>query len=162
MRITRSARRHGVSDEAIRQAVANAIRLVDTDDRLFVIGADAARQLLELVARSTEADDLVVFHAMAPPTRQCQEVLAMTKTHNPSGEPDPALAERLAPMTIAGIDAMSDQEIAEIMGGTAEDIAAEPAWTWREAAKAATDEYADRLAGHSAHARAWGFGGLAE
>jgi len=114
--------------------------------RLFVIGADAARQLLELVARSTEADDLVVFHAMAPPTRQCQEVLAMTKTHNPSGEPDPALAERLAPMTIAEIDAMSDQEIAEIMGGTAEDIAAEPAWTWREAAKAATDEYADRLA----------------
>ncbi len=70
----------------------------------------------------------------------------MTETHNPSGEPDPALAERLAPMTIAEIDAMSDQEITEIMGATAEDIAAEPAWTWREAAKAATDEYADRLA----------------
>jgi hypothetical protein len=70
----------------------------------------------------------------------------MTKTHNAPGEPDPALAERLAPMTIAEIDAMSDQEVAEIMGATAEEIAAEPAWTWREAAKAATDEYADRLA----------------
>jgi len=120
--------------------------LVDTDDRLFVIGARRRQAVARARRPINEADDLVVFHAMAPPTRQCQEVLAMTKTHNPSGEPDPALAGRLAPMTIAEIDAMSDQEIAEIMGATAEDIAAEPAWTWREAAKAATDEYADRLA----------------
>lgn len=70
----------------------------------------------------------------------------MTKTHDASGEPNPTLAERLAPMNIAEIDAMSDQEIAEIMGATAEEIAAGPAWAWREAAKAATDEYADRLA----------------
>lgn len=41
------------------------LRLVDTDDGLFIIGADASGQLLELVARSTEADDLVVFHAMS-------------------------------------------------------------------------------------------------
>lgn len=48
MRITRSARRHGVSDEAIRHAVANA-----------------SGQMLELAARPTEAaGDLVVFHAM--------------------------------------------------------------------------------------------------
>jgi hypothetical protein len=32
MRITKSARRHGVSDEAIRHAVTNAIRLIETDD----------------------------------------------------------------------------------------------------------------------------------
>lgn len=65
MRITRSARRHGVSDEAIRHAVANAIRVVDTDDGLFVIGANASGQMLELAARPTEAaGDLVVFHAM--------------------------------------------------------------------------------------------------
>ena len=38
MRVTESARRHGVSDEAIRHAASNAIRLVDTDDGLFVIG----------------------------------------------------------------------------------------------------------------------------
>lgn len=73
-------------------------------------------------------------------------VSATTKTHNVSGGPGPTLAERLAPMTIAEIDAMTDQEVAKIMGATAEEIAAEPAWTWREAAKAATDEYADRLA----------------
>jgi len=64
MRISQSARRHGVSDEAIRPAVVNAIRLVETDDGLFVIGADASGRMLELVARSAEAGDLVVFHAM--------------------------------------------------------------------------------------------------
>ncbi|MDQ2846288.1 MAG: hypothetical protein M3Y77_08050 [Actinomycetota bacterium] len=48
-------------------------------------------------------------------------------------------------MTIVEIEAMSDQEVAELMGATAEEITAEPAWTWREAAKAATDEYADKL-----------------
>lgn len=64
VRITESARRHGVSDEAIRHSVANAIRLVHTEDGLFVIGADASGQMLELVARPTEADDLIVFHAM--------------------------------------------------------------------------------------------------
>jgi 3-oxoacyl-[acyl-carrier-protein] synthase III len=64
MRITKSARRHGVSDEAIRHAVTNAIRLIDTDDGVFAIGADAAGRMLELAARSTEDGDLVVFHAM--------------------------------------------------------------------------------------------------
>ena len=48
-------------------------------------------------------------------------------------------------MTIAEIDAMSDREVAELMGATEEEIASEPAWTWREAAKAATSEYADKL-----------------
>lgn len=64
MRITRSARRHGVSDEAIRHAVTNAIRVLDTDDGMFVIGADASGKVLELVARPTEDGDLLVFHAM--------------------------------------------------------------------------------------------------
>jgi len=63
VRITRSARRHGVSDQAIRHAVTNAIRLVATDDGVFVIGADDSGRVLELVARTTD-DDLVVFHAM--------------------------------------------------------------------------------------------------
>lgn len=63
MRIARSARRHGVSDQAIRHAVTNAIRLVATDDAVFVIGADDSGRILELVARTTD-DDLVVFHAM--------------------------------------------------------------------------------------------------
>jgi hypothetical protein len=62
--IARSARRHGVSDEAIRHALTNAVRLIDTDDGLFVIGADRSGQLLELVARATEDGELLVFHAM--------------------------------------------------------------------------------------------------
>ncbi len=64
VRITESARRHGVSDEAIQHAFANAIRLVDTDDGLFVIGADSSGRMLELVARPTESGEIVVFHAM--------------------------------------------------------------------------------------------------
>ncbi len=48
-------------------------------------------------------------------------------------------------MTIAEIDTMTDQEVAELMGATPEEIAAEPAWTWRNEARAATDEYAERL-----------------
>jgi hypothetical protein len=70
----------------------------------------------------------------------------MTKPHTAPGKLDPTLAKRLAPMSIAEIDAMSDQRVAELMGATAEETAAEPSWTWREAAKAATDEYAERLA----------------
>lgn len=70
----------------------------------------------------------------------------MNKPHAAPGKLDPSLAERLAPMTIAEIDAMSDQKVAELMGATAEEAAAEDAWSWRAAAKAATDEYAERLA----------------
>ena len=69
----------------------------------------------------------------------------MTDSQRAAAEHE-GLAERLAPMTIAEIDAMSDQEVAELMGATAEEMAAEPAWTWREAAKAATDECAEELA----------------
>jgi hypothetical protein len=48
-------------------------------------------------------------------------------------------------MTIAEIDAMSDRQVAELMGATADEAAAEDAWSWRAAARAATDEYAERL-----------------
>lgn len=64
VRITSSARSHGVSDQAIRHAVSNAIRLVYPDDGVFVIGADPAGRMLELVARTTEDGELLVFHAM--------------------------------------------------------------------------------------------------
>src|SRR5262252_1343143 len=69
----------------------------------------------------------------------------MTKPRSRASDPGPALAERLARMSIAEIDAMSDREVAELMGATEEEIGTEPAWTWREAAKAATSEYADKL-----------------
>lgn len=64
MKIVASARRHGVGDDAISHAVANAIRVVETDDGLFIIGADASGRMLELVGRPSDAGDLVVFHAM--------------------------------------------------------------------------------------------------
>ena len=64
MRIQASARRHGVSDEAIRHVVAHAVRMTDVDDGVFLIGADASGHLLEVVARSTEeGEDL--FHAVS-------------------------------------------------------------------------------------------------
>ncbi len=40
------------------------MRLVETDDGLFVIGADMSGQMLELLAVEAETGDLVVFHAM--------------------------------------------------------------------------------------------------
>ena len=54
MRITSSARRHGVSDVDIAHAWTQALRLVefeyDGEERLLVIGPRADGQLLELVA----------------------------------------------------------------------------------------------------------------
>lgn len=64
------------------------------------------------------------------------------------------LAHRLAPMRLAEIDRMSDVEVAELMGATPEEVASQPAWTWREAAKAATDEFAEKLADDVATGRA--------
>ncbi len=54
MRISESARKHGVDDEDIVHAWENAIRYVeydyDGDERLLVIGADRHGRMLELVA----------------------------------------------------------------------------------------------------------------
>jgi hypothetical protein len=69
----------------------------------------------------------------------------MTRLRGRTRKPGLTLAERLAGMTIAEIDAMSDREVAELMGATVEEVASEPAWTWRAAATAATSEYADKL-----------------
>ena len=51
----------------------------------------------------------------------------MTEHHARRSEPDSTLAERLAPMSIADIDAMSDREVAALMGATPQEIATEPA-----------------------------------
>jgi len=54
VRISDSARKHGVDDEDITHAWENAIRYVeydyDGDRRLLVIGADRHGRMLELVA----------------------------------------------------------------------------------------------------------------
>jgi uncharacterized DUF497 family protein len=52
--IADSARKHGISEEAIVHAWENAIKLAefeyDGEERLFVIGPDSSGNLLELVA----------------------------------------------------------------------------------------------------------------
>ena len=44
--------------------MANAVRVLETDDGLFIIGAYPSARLLEVVARLTESGELFVFHAM--------------------------------------------------------------------------------------------------
>jgi hypothetical protein len=65
------------------------------------------------------------------------------------------LAERLAPMSIAEIEAMTDAQIAKLMGATADEIATEEGrQDIREAAIVATDEWHDRLAADISAGRA--------
>jgi len=68
----------------------------------------------------------------------------MSKPNRSPARVDRSLAERLAPLAIAEIDALSNRALAELMNATEEEVAAEPR-TWREAAKVATDEWAERL-----------------
>lgn len=56
--------RHGVHEGAIRHALDYAIRVMETDDGLFVIGPSEAGRMLELNARPISADELLVFDAM--------------------------------------------------------------------------------------------------
>jgi hypothetical protein len=64
--IADSARKHGVSDEAIVHAWENAIKLAefeyDGEERLFVTGPDSSGNLLELVAVPA-AEPTRVIHA---------------------------------------------------------------------------------------------------
>lgn len=66
MEIADSARKHGVSDEAIVHAWENAIKLAefeyDGEDRLLVIGPDSSGNLLEIVAVPA-AEPTRVIHA---------------------------------------------------------------------------------------------------
>jgi uncharacterized DUF497 family protein len=61
-----SARKHGISDEAIVHAWENAIKLAefeyDAEERLFVIGPDSSGNLLELVAVPA-AEPTRIIHA---------------------------------------------------------------------------------------------------
>ncbi|MHB8681461.1 MAG: hypothetical protein ACYDA2_05120 [Acidimicrobiales bacterium] len=68
----------------------------------------------------------------------------MSKRRKPTAKSEQSLAERLAPMTSSEIDKMSNRELAELMNASEQEVEAEP-WTWREAAKAATDEFAERM-----------------
>ncbi|MFI5052868.1 MAG: hypothetical protein ACHQDE_00780 [Acidimicrobiia bacterium] len=63
MEIAESARKHGISDEAIQHAIRVPLRHVRQDDRLFVIGADETGRLLEVVVLDPDTDPIVI-HAM--------------------------------------------------------------------------------------------------
>lgn len=62
--IGESARRHHIADADILHAWNNALRLVEYDyhgeDRLLVIGADTAGNMLELVAVPTDAPTRII------------------------------------------------------------------------------------------------------
>jgi hypothetical protein len=67
--IHRSARKHGITDEAINHAVSNAIVIVDLDPdddppRVLAIGPDTAGNLLEVIWIVLEDQRDVVIHAM--------------------------------------------------------------------------------------------------
>ena len=67
MEVHRSARRHGVSDEDIDHAYAQAVAWVELDDdppRYLVVGPDRPGNLLELVVIDALDGELVI-HAMA-------------------------------------------------------------------------------------------------
>jgi hypothetical protein len=64
VKITRSVRRYGISDEAIRHAAANAMRVID--NRRWPVHHRRRRRRADARTGRTarEAGDLVVFHAM--------------------------------------------------------------------------------------------------
>ncbi len=65
MRIGDPARRHGMADSDISDAVRNATRRVDLDDDLsMLIEPPADGSMLEIGILDIEGDDPVVIHAM--------------------------------------------------------------------------------------------------
>ena len=67
VQVHRSARRHGVDDDDVVHAVANAMAIEDAGanpDRWLVIGPDRAGNLLEVVVMITAEGDEIAIHAM--------------------------------------------------------------------------------------------------
>jgi hypothetical protein len=61
-----SARKHGVSDEDMAHAIANALVVADDDEgKVLYLGPDPSGNLLEVVSVEREKGDEVVIHAMA-------------------------------------------------------------------------------------------------
>jgi hypothetical protein len=65
MRITESARQHGVSDADMLHAVRVPLRVIDLDDETTLyIGGGLDGTLLEVVVADVESDDPRIIHAM--------------------------------------------------------------------------------------------------
>jgi hypothetical protein len=66
MEIADSARKHGVSDDDMRHAMALAVRVVrqGSTERVLVIGPDRVGALLEIVVLDPDTEP-VIIHAMS-------------------------------------------------------------------------------------------------
>lgn len=65
MRIHQTARRHGISDEAMLHALRFAqADVMQEDDMLVVIGPDHTGRFLEVGVLDADEDDPVIIHAM--------------------------------------------------------------------------------------------------
>lgn len=65
MRITASARKHGIADDAMLHAVRMAVKRLREDDGVDVfLGADQAGTMLEVGVVDFDGDDPRVIHAM--------------------------------------------------------------------------------------------------
>ncbi|HEY4419765.1 MAG TPA: hypothetical protein VGN22_09620 [Pseudonocardia sp.] len=62
MRLTRSARKHGIAADDIRRVLAAPLRTVMQGDVELHIGLTAGRDLIEVVV--TPGDPVIVLHAM--------------------------------------------------------------------------------------------------
>lgn len=69
MEVHRSARKHGISDEAIHHAVSHSLAEYDISDdegprRVLVIGPDTAANLFEVVVIERDDGSRIAIHAM--------------------------------------------------------------------------------------------------
>ena len=69
MEIHRSAHKHGVSDSAVRHAIAHALVTVELEPeadppKVLAIGPDQAGNLLEIIWIELDAGREIVIHAM--------------------------------------------------------------------------------------------------
>ncbi|OCB56136.1 hypothetical protein A5722_14660 [Mycobacterium vulneris] len=70
MQIEDSARKHGITEAAMRHAVANALRIIeqeyDGELRQLVIGADQSARLLEIVVVTDEPVRIIHADVLRP------------------------------------------------------------------------------------------------
>ena len=65
MRIAEAARKHGVTDQDMRHALANSVRRITMDERFtLLIGPATTGALLEIGVLSIDSDPAII-HAMA-------------------------------------------------------------------------------------------------
>jgi len=112
--IRKSARKHGISDEAIRHAVEHPLVAEDLgDNRFLYLGTDHAANFLEVISLLADDGEEVVIHAM-PPARQMETASAMTTKRTYHGvELTDEVVEQIAEHTLAQLDALDPAVMVE-------------------------------------------------